>query len=65
MLDGEAQSSPRNGPFLESSSSVFFGRTDKTTFFEPMEAAAFIDLLTTQFRLDTRTKFKHNETPSQ
>lgn len=30
-----------------------------------MEATAVIDLLTTQFRLDTRTKFKHEETPSK
>jgi hypothetical protein len=30
-----------------------------------MEAAAVIDLLTTQFRLDTRAKFKHEETPSK
>jgi hypothetical protein len=30
-----------------------------------MEAAAVIDLLTTQFRLGTRTKFKHEQPPSQ
>ena len=30
-----------------------------------MEAAAVIDSLTTQFCLDTQTKFKHKETPSK
>jgi hypothetical protein len=38
---------------------------NNTAFFEPMEAATVVDLLTTQFRLDTRTKFKHNDTPSK
>lgn len=36
---------------------------DRTAFFEPMKAVEIIDALTTQFRLDTRAKFKQEETP--
>ena len=42
-----------------------FGRTNQTAFFEPMKAVEVIDALTSQFSLDTRAKFKQNDTPSK
>jgi hypothetical protein len=36
-----------------------------SAFFEPMKAEEVIDALTTRFAIDTRAKFKQEETPSK